>query len=105
MSRYSPFLALMLLAVAVPLRADSPEDKPLPGERVGGQGQDERANRRIDTRIPTRLNTRVQPRTIGEPLMAARSPVTSGADNGCVRNPDQPAAQAAQTAQTCEGPR
>jgi len=101
------FLALLLLVVATPLCADPPEDKPLPGERVGGDGQDIRATKRIDTRLQTRLETRVKPRTIGKPLMAANSRIISDADNGCTRDTAQPspqAAQMAQSAQSCQGP-
>lgn len=104
MNRHSYILALALLAVAAPLRADPPEDKPLPGERIGGDQQDNRANKRVDMRLPTRLETRVRPRTIGKPLEGVKSPITSDADNGCVRNSDRPATQTAQTAPVCEQP-
>jgi len=97
-------VALLLLAVAAPLRADPPEDKPLPGERVGGEEHDLRATRRVETRLPTRLETRIRPRTIGKPLVAANSRIISDAENGCARNAAQPATQTAQSAQTCQGP-
>lgn len=87
----SCLLVTLMIAAAASLRADPPEDKPLPGERVGGHGHDDRLNKRIDNRVPSRLNNRVQPRTIGRPLMAATSPVTSDADNGCTRDAEQPA--------------
>lgn len=99
-----PFAALLLLAFVAPLRADPPQDKPLPGERVGGEGQNLRANRRVDNRLPTRLNTRVQPRMIGKPLVAANSQIISDTDNGCARNPGQPATDTAPSAQACQGP-
>jgi len=104
MSMRCRLMALLLLATAPPLRADPPEDKPLPGERVGGQGQDIRAIKRFETRLPTRLETRVQPRTIGKPLVAANSRVISDADNGCVRDAARSAAQTAQSAPRCEVP-
>ena len=102
----SRFVALLLFVVAAPLCADPPEDKPLPGERVGGDGQDIRATKRIETRLQTRLETRVKPRTIGKPLMAANSRIISDADNGCARDARQPSPQAqmAQSAQSCQGP-
>lgn len=99
--------ALLLLAIAVPLQADPPEDKPLPGERVGGDEQDIRATKRIETRLPTRLETRVRPRTTGKPLVAANSRMISDTDNGCARNSPQPVTQTApvaQSAQSCQGP-
>jgi hypothetical protein len=110
-------LAVLLLLCAAPLRADPPQDKPLPGERVGGEWHDPRAIKRIDNRVPSRIGMRVERRTIGRPLMAATSPVTADADNGCARQQDQPSQQAqqgagdmqagqmAQTVQTCQGPR
>lgn len=107
MSIRSAVMALLLLAIAAPLRADPPEDKPLPGERVGGDGQDIRATKRIETRLPTRLETRVRPRTIGKPLVAANSRIVSDAENGCARDTAQPATQAVRTAQSapsCQGP-
>ena len=91
----------LLIASSAPLGADPPADKPLPGERVGGEGQDIRASKRIDTRLPTRLNTRVQPRTIGRPLVAATSQIISDAENGCTRSGDR---RATQTTQTCQTP-
>jgi len=109
--------ALLLLLGAAPLRADPPQDRPLPGERVGGEWHDPRAIKRIDNRVPSRIEMRVERRTIGRPLMAATSPVTADADNGCARQQNQPIQQAqqgagdmqagrmAQTAQTCQGPR
>lgn len=96
--------AMLLLAAAMPLRADPPADKPLPGERVGGAGQDLRTNRRIDTRLPFRLETRVRPRTIGKPLVAATSPIISDADNGCARGAAPVAGQRVQSAQSCQEP-
>jgi len=96
-------LAALLLLVVVPLHAEPPRPKPLPGERVGGDGQDHRASKRVDTRLPTRLDTRVQPRTIGKPLMAATSQIISAADNGCVRNPGRRATDAAPSASNCQG--
>lgn len=97
-------LLLVLCVVSAPLCADPPKDKPLPGERIGGYGQDLRAIKRIDNRVPSRLDTRIQPRTIGKPLMAATSPIISDAKNGCARDASQSAASMAQSAQSCEGP-
>lgn len=104
MSAACRLAALMLLVAAVPLRADPPPDKPLPGERVGGEGRDLRANKRVDNRLPTRLNMRVQPRTIGKPLVAATSQIISDAENGCARDADRPAANTAPSARACQGP-
>src|SRR4051794_32562869 len=92
--------ALLLLVIAVPLQADPPEDKPLPGERVGGDEQDLRATKRLEMRLPTRLETRVRPRTIGKPLVAANSRIISDTDNGCARNIAQPATQTVPIAQS-----
>lgn len=103
----SCLLVALMVVAAASLRADPPEDKPLPGERVGGHGHDDRVNKRIDNRVPSRLNNRVQPRTIGRPLMAATSPVTSDADNGCTRDVEQPASPAAPStpsAPECQSP-
>jgi len=94
----------LLLAAAAPLHADPPQDKPLAGERVGGDGQDIRAIKRVETRLPTRLETRVQPRTIDKPLEAANSRIVSDADNGCARNAAKPATQTEQSAQSCQDP-
>lgn len=95
--------ALLLLAAAAPLHAYPPEDKPLPGERVGGEGQDVRTNKRFDTRLPFRLNMRVQPHTIGKPLVAATSQIISDADNGCARRTNQ-LDDRAPGAPACQGP-
>ena len=104
MSLFSRIMALLLLAAVAPLHADPPQDKPLPGERVGGDGQDIRAIKRVETRLPTRLETRVQPRTIGKPLEAANSRIISDADNGCARSVAKPATKTEQSAQTCQVP-
>ena len=104
MNKRYPLAVLMLLTSVVPLRADPPADKPLPGERVGGEGRDIRAGKRVDNRLPTRLNTRVRPRTIGRPLVAANSQIISDADNGCARDTGQLATDTAPSAQACQGP-
>lgn len=87
-------LSLAVAAIAAPVQADPPpQDKPLPGERIGGAGQDLRAGMRLETRLPTRLETRISPRTIGDPLVAATSQITADRDNGCARTADAKAAQ------------
>jgi hypothetical protein len=89
--------AVLLLAIAaVPAHAEPPQDKPLPGERVGGEGQDNRIGKRVDNRLPTRLETRVTRRTIGAPLLAANSRLVADANNGCARDPNASAPQACQ---------
>jgi hypothetical protein len=77
---------LLFLCASVPALADPPKEKPLPGERVGGDWQDPRASKRLDTRVPTRLDTRLSPRTINTPLVAATSQITTDKDNGCARS-------------------
>lgn len=86
MTRFDAALLLAMLGVATPLRADPPHEKPLPGERIGGEEMDNRVGKRLDTRLPSRLDTRVDRRTVGKPLTAAISKLTSDADNGCAKD-------------------
>lgn len=92
--RRTTMMALMALAILTqPVRADPPDDKPLPGERINGEGQDNRTNRRIDSRLPTRLETRVTRRTIESPLVTSTSRITADANNGCSKSNDANASQ------------
>jgi hypothetical protein len=87
-------MALMALAIFIgPARADPPDDKPLPGERINGEGQDNRTNKRTDSRLPTRLETRVTRRTIEAPLATTTSRITADANNGCSKSRDANASQ------------
>jgi len=87
-------MALMALAIFTqPVRADPPDDKPLPGERINGEGQDNRTSKRIDSRLHTRLETRVTRRTIEAPLEATTSQITADANNGCSKSSDANASQ------------
>jgi hypothetical protein len=88
--------ACLLSLAALSAHAEAPRDKPLPGERVGGEGQDVRVGTRIDNRLPTRLDTRVTRRTIDAPLLAANSRVVADANNGCARDPNASAPQICQ---------
>jgi len=100
-------LIALLIAAETPVRADPPEEKPLPGERVGGHGRDVRVGKRLDSRVPSRIDSRVRPRTIGRPLVAATSPLTSDVDNGCARDTGSsttPAASDEPSAAACQSP-
>ena len=87
-------LALAALLAVSPARADPPAGTPLPGTRVGGEGHDERAAKRLPTRLPTRLDTRITPQTFGQPLVAATSQITADKENGCARGGDSGTRQA-----------
>jgi hypothetical protein len=93
MTRTTMFALMALAIFSQPARADPPDDKPLPGERINGEGQDNRTNKRIDTRLPTRLETRVTRRTIEAPLATATSRITADANNGCSKSNDANASQ------------
>ena len=87
-------VSLVMLTLTVqPALAISPDDKPLPGERLNGHGQDNRTSKRIENRLPTRIQTRITRRTIETPLAAVTSQITADADNGCSRSCEANAAQ------------
>ena len=78
---------LLLAIVAVPAFAEETADKPLAGERIGGEWHDNRVSKRIDNRLPSRLQTRIEPRIILNPLATANSRITAAPTNGCATTP------------------
>ena len=78
---------LLLAVVAVPALAEEPADKPLAGERIGGEWHDNRVSKRIDNRLPSRLQTRIEPRVVLNPVATANSRITAAPTNGCATIP------------------
>jgi len=79
-------VGFLIAFMSAPAWADPPKDKPLPGERLGAEENDQRAIKRVDTRLSTRLQTRLSRRTIGKPLVAATSQIIADAENGCAKD-------------------
>jgi len=78
---------LLLAIVAVPAFAEETADKPLAGERIGGEWHDNRVSKRIDNRLPSRLQTRIEPRVVLNPVAATNSWITAAPTNGCATIP------------------
>lgn len=78
---------LLLAALAAPVLAEEPTDKPLAGERIGGEWHDNRVSKRIDNRLPSRLETRIEPRVVLNPVATANPQITAAPTNGCATTP------------------